>query len=101
MKRGKPYQSALKPYTQEIMELRDAKTPYHKIVVYLKTKYGIEVSHNAVWSFVTRRSNMKRIIKRAQSLNIAPVVDVESLRSKLRSQPEPKPQANKWTFPEL
>lgn len=105
MKRGKPYQSSLKAYTDEIMALRNTvpKTPYHKIATYLKAQYGLEVSHNAVWSFVTRRTKIKRIIKRARSLDAPalPSVNLTSLREKIRAKSEPTPTPKKWNIPEL
>ena len=55
---GKPYQSKLNPYLQEIAELRKGwpPTPYKEIAAILnKAHPGLNISPNAVWSFVKMR----------------------------------------------
>jgi len=103
VKRGKPYQSCLKAYTDEIMNLRMAtpRKTYREIAQIMKDDHGLDVTINAVWSFVTRRTNIKRILKRAQSLDViaqAPTIDTSSLRAKIRasSEVEPQPKEEEW-----
>ena len=55
---GKPYQSKLNPYLQEIAELRKGWPPttYKEIAKILNQKHpGLNISPNAVWSFVKMR----------------------------------------------
>jgi hypothetical protein len=55
---GKPYQSKLTPYRQEIADLRKGwpPTPYKEIAAILNDAHpGLNISPNAVWSFVKMR----------------------------------------------
>lgn len=60
---GKPYQSKLKPYEGELYELLEQGTSYRKVAESLNDKYGLDISHNAVFSYVnaaSRRGRLKR-----------------------------------------
>ncbi len=45
---GKPYQSKLRSYHDEIFSLLDAGTSYRQVAQALNRKYGLGVTHNAV-----------------------------------------------------
>jgi len=56
---GKPYQSKLNPFREEIAELRRPwpPTPYVRIAEILNERHpGLDVSPNAIWSFVKTRA---------------------------------------------
>ena len=55
---GKPFQSKLIPYRKEIAALRKTWPPttYEKISKILRDRHGLEVSPNAIWSFVKVRA---------------------------------------------
>lgn len=60
---GKPYQSKLNPYLQEIHRLRSQAPPvsYQEIARTLREKYGIAVSPNGIFSFVKARSRKRAV----------------------------------------
>lgn len=55
---GKPFQSKLIPYRKEIAALRKTWPPttYEEISKILRDRHGLEVSSNAIWSFVKIRA---------------------------------------------
>ena len=56
---GKPYQSKLNPFREEIAELRRPwpPTPYVRIAEILNERHpGLDISPNAIWSFVKKRA---------------------------------------------
>jgi len=57
---GKPFQSKLAPYEKEIRSLLQDSMSYRRIAVQLNEKYGLELSHNAVFSFMKTRLGKKR-----------------------------------------
>ena len=60
---GKPYQSKLGPYQEELYVLLAEGSSYRKIAESLNDKYGLGVSHNAIFSYVnaaSRRDKRKR-----------------------------------------
>jgi fido (protein-threonine AMPylation protein) len=52
---GKPYQSKLRPYHEEIFSLLDGGMSYRRVAEAIHRKYGIGVTHNAVFSYVKPR----------------------------------------------
>lgn len=57
---GKPYQSKLKAYAEEILLLLDKGLSYRQVAEKLNQKYGLTISHNAVFSFVKTRRPGRR-----------------------------------------
>jgi Fic family protein len=53
---GKPYQSKLLPYADELAAMRQAGMSYREIADDLNRKHGLNVTHNAVFSFTKTRS---------------------------------------------
>lgn len=74
---GKPYQSSLNPYRDEIFALRRKKPPvsYARIAVILQQKYGLKVRRAAVGKFVKVRAKGRKVyfFKEERSV-IKPVV---------------------------
>lgn len=52
---GKPFQSKLAPYEEEIRSLLQAGMSYRRITMQLNERYPLGVSHNAVFSFMKSR----------------------------------------------
>ncbi len=52
---GKPYQSKLAPYEQELFALLDEGMSYRAVAERLNRGYGLNITHNAVFSFVKNR----------------------------------------------
>ncbi len=50
--RGKPFQSKLAPYEAEIKELKASGASVRAITAEMTSRHGLEVSHNAVASFI-------------------------------------------------
>ena len=63
MRGGKPYQSKLNPYRQEIARLRATRppTPYVQIAKILKERHNLDVSAHTVWAFVRVRSKGRKV----------------------------------------
>lgn len=49
---GKPFQSKLAPYEAEIKDLKASGASIRAIAAEMTSRHGIEVSHNAVASFM-------------------------------------------------
>jgi hypothetical protein len=60
---GKPYQSSLNPYRDEIFALRRKKPPvsYARIAAILQQKYGLKVRRTAVGKFVKVRAKGRKV----------------------------------------
>lgn len=60
---GKPYQSKLNPYLQEIHRLRSQAPPvsYQEIARILHDEHGVAVSPNGIFSFVKARSRKRAV----------------------------------------
>lgn len=60
---GKPYQSKLNPFLQEIHRLRNQAPPvsYQEIARILHEKHGLAVSPNGIFSFVKARSRKRTV----------------------------------------
>ena len=56
---GKPFQSKLAPHEEEIRSLLLAGTSYRRIAEQLNARYALELSHNAVFSFMKSRLQKK------------------------------------------
>jgi hypothetical protein len=52
---GKPYQSRLLPYHDEVFSLLDRGLSYRRVAETLNRKHQLGVTHNAVFSFVKSR----------------------------------------------
>jgi Fic family protein len=52
---GKPYQSKLAPYEAEVFALLDEGMPYRAVAAAMNERHGLDVTHNAVFSFVKTR----------------------------------------------
>ena len=52
---GKPYQSKLIPHEQQVFDLLDRGTSYRAIASELHRLHGLNITHNAVFSFVKTR----------------------------------------------
>ena len=50
--RGKPFQSKLAPYEAEIRDLKASGASIRAIAAEMTSRHGLEVSHNAVASFM-------------------------------------------------
>lgn len=63
MRGGKPYQSKLNPYRQEIARLRATRppTPYVQIAKLLKEQHNLDVSPHTIWAFVKSRSKGRKV----------------------------------------
>ena len=63
MRGGKPYQSKLNPYRQEIARLRATRppTPYVQIAKLLKERHHLDVSPHTIWAFVKSRSKGRKV----------------------------------------
>lgn len=57
---GKPYQSKLKAHEGEIFALLDKRLSYRHVAEHINKKYGLTVSHNAVFSYVKTRRPGRR-----------------------------------------
>ena len=62
-KTGKPFQSALNPFVREIFELKSAGYSLRAIADEMKLRHGLDISHNAVASFIrTHRPKRKSFL---------------------------------------
>lgn len=84
------------------MSMRRSKPPvtYHEIVKILKDKYDLDVTHNAIWSYVKRRSTAHVVMRRYYSQDDPPPSKLKDIKAKL-SKSEPAPIPKKWNIPEL
>jgi hypothetical protein len=60
---GKPYQSLLVPYEQEILQFRSRRPPmpYAQIVEYLRQQHGLTIQRVAIFKFVKVRSRGRKV----------------------------------------
>jgi hypothetical protein len=60
---GKPFQSSLIPYKNEIEDLRREQPPvsYRRIAVILREKHGLIIQHAAIAKFVKTRSGGRKV----------------------------------------
>ena len=61
---GKPHQSKLKPFEEELFALLKQGQSYRKIAEILNDQHGLSATHNAVFSFVKAASRRHRFSKR-------------------------------------
>jgi hypothetical protein len=52
---GKPFQSKLKPYEDELFVMLDAGRSFRQVAEALNRAHGLEVTHNAVFAFAKSR----------------------------------------------
>jgi Fic family protein len=60
---GKPFQSKLASYEEEIRSLLQAGTSYRRIAAQLNDRYPLEITHNAVFSFMKTRRGKSHVHK--------------------------------------
>jgi hypothetical protein len=106
---GKPYQSKLNPYLQEIHRLRSQAPPvsYQEIARILHEKYGVAVSPNGIFSFVKARSRKRAVYTispefiahapapaqpRPKVQELEPVQPIEQSSGTFFEPPTPKPR---------
>ena len=58
---GKPYQSKLIPYANEIRRLRMEDRTYREIAEHLSETYGVTVDHSTIFNFVKVRSRPRKV----------------------------------------
>lgn len=58
---GKPYQSKLIPYTNEIKRMRMEDRSYQAIANYLEETYGLKVDPSTIFDFVKVRSRPRKV----------------------------------------
>jgi hypothetical protein len=58
---GKPYQSKLIPYENEIRRLRMEDRPYREIAAYLRETFGVEAHPTTIFNFVKVRSRPRKV----------------------------------------
>ena len=96
---GKPYQSCLNPYEDEIFSLRGKRlpTPYSQIAEVLYKKYKLRVCRETIFKFVRARS---RIRKMHGSTRHSATRRFKSVRKLIRhTNPDSKqPQKPKFEF---
>jgi Fic family protein len=56
---GKPFQSVLAPHEEEIREFRRQGVSYRNIAGKMNSRYGLSLTHNAVYSYLKRRGGTK------------------------------------------
>jgi hypothetical protein len=88
---GRPWQSLLIPYEEEILELRRRRPPmpFGQITARLETKYGLKVHLDTVHNFVKVRSGLYRETSRKH----------RSIRATAESPtpiPTPPPGQSEW-----
>ena len=59
-KRGKPFQSALAPYEDEVKALKAEGRSVRAIAEEMKLRHGLQISHNAVQSFLKTHGHSRR-----------------------------------------
>lgn len=62
-KRGKPFQSALLPFEDEIRELHLHGMSLRKLVAEMKMRHGLEISHNAIASFLRTHQRARSFLE--------------------------------------
>ena len=91
---GKPFQSSLIQYQEEIIALRSKKPPvsYARIAVLLREKYGLSIQRAAIGKFVKARAKGRKVyFFRREVAAKKPVLVVGT-------QPDQQPQKPKFEF---
>jgi hypothetical protein len=107
---GKPFQSILIPYHDEIVALRSQKPPisYARIADHLRQKYGLSIKRAAIGKFVKARARGRKVYfirREAAAKNSMPVQPaVQSAQTGPRPQvvgsnAEQQPPKPKFDFP--
>jgi hypothetical protein len=93
---GKPYQSSLNPYRDEIFALRRKKPPisYARIAAILQQKYGLKVRRAAVGKFVKVRAKGRKVYFFKEEISARPPVVVPSEKIKTESAAQQRPFFN-------
>ena len=89
--RGKPFQSCLIPYQDEIAALRNQKPPvsYARIAVHLKQKHGLSIKRAAIAKFVKARSRGRKVYFFRQESASKKSVPADAAKAE-RQAPKPK-----------
>ena len=82
---GKPYQSILIPYQNEIMALRSQKpqVSYARIAQLLQQKYGLSIQRAAIGKFVKARSAGRKVHffrREVAAKKLIPVVEMKTVQ---------------------
>ena len=107
---GKPFQSSLIPYQEEIAALRSRRPPvsYARIADLLGQKYGLIIKRAAIGKFVKSRSGGRKVYffrreiaaKKAPAVRLAPHTADPHSRPQVASSvnAEPQPPKHKFEF---
>ncbi len=109
---GKPFQSSLIPYQNEIATLRSSRPPvsYARIAELLRQKYGLNIQRAAIAKFVKVRSGGRKVYfflkevanrKKTQSQALAPTTKPAPAVCAPQTaplNPEQQPPKLKWEF---
>jgi hypothetical protein len=92
---GKPYQSMLIPYEEEILGLRKQRPPvaYVRIAELLKEKYQVSIQRAAIFKFMKVRSRWKRQEAREKGRGCTALNTVATCGSRPLSTSPPRNEA--------
>ena len=106
---GKPYQSSLIPYENEIIDLRCRRPPmpYSQIAALLNEKYKLSIHRSSIFDFIKRRVKTEykpckydaRNIKKSEANN-QPATEAKVIKKPIASKP-PVPDKPKQPEAEL
>jgi hypothetical protein len=107
---GKPFQSSLIPYQNEITALRSSRPPvsYARIAVILREKFGVHIQRAAIAKFVKARSGGRKVYffrkEVAAKKGVLVKPEAEPTQKNLPSQfvkldPEQEPRKPIFEFP--
>jgi hypothetical protein len=91
---GKPYQSSLVPYEDEIISLRRRRPPlpYAKISELLIRKYQLRVCRETIFKFLRAKSRRRKVTrKEAAAKRVAPIQRSAQIANPASGSP-PKPK---------
>lgn len=110
---GKPFQSKLIPYKNEIAVLRSERPPasYARIAIILKERHGLSIQRAAIAKFVKVRSGGRKVyfirkdMAARRAMSQQPVTQVQGMAASgqsanLRSKLEPQKPVFEFTYSE-
>jgi len=102
---GKPFQSILIPYRDEIAQWRAASPPmtYAQIAILLKDHHNVVVTPHAVWSFVKTRSQRLGPIRMLSPQSPRPTDIRNAIKTRIKEHKPTtteQPKDPKWDFSE-
>jgi hypothetical protein len=91
---GKPFQSVLIPYEEEIFNLRHRRPPYSyaRIAKILNEKYQLSVYRQTIFKFVKVRSRGRKVFAIYRSPLPQKPQNAAAAPPKVNQQPTPKPR---------